>query len=442
MLAVALLLGAAVLLTDWRIIALAFAALVLALIVFRLPFLGVVIYLMIAIIRPEELGLTPVVLRLQLVFALVCAAALALPGLLRGDWERWRWLGTDKALAALCAAACLSVPLAVSRPGAATACYELGKTIFAYVIIRQTATSLKRLRSVVWVIVVATAILGSFAVGRVGRGEGGVMRAMGRTSTAGDANTLANTMVSGLPLTILLLTAERSPIAKTLLGGMAALDLFIAFRTGSRTGIVSLAVVVVFLIVVSRRRVVATVLLAAALVVLWAGLPPDLKYRYLTLRQYQQEATYQTRRDWTKLAFRMLRDRPLTGVGLGQFMVARVEEYDGIWMNPHNVYAEVASEMGLIGLATFGLFVLSVFVTCRSVRRLLPNVELGDQDRLWFDRVCLGITIMLGALLVQGLGGHNFGRWNYYLGAAVATSCLQFVAAAAQYKGSRRHEST
>jgi len=173
--------------------------------------------------------------------------------------------------------------------------------------------------------------------------------------------------------------------------------------------------------------VVTTVSLAVALVVLWAALPPDLKHRYLTLRQYQQEATYQTRLDWTKLAFRMLRDHPLTGIGLGQFMVARVEQYDRIWMDPHNVYAEVASEMGLIGLATFGLFVVSVFATCRSVRKLLPRAEVGAPDRLWLDHVCLGIIVMLVALLVQGLGGHNFGRWNYYLGAAVATSCLQFV---------------
>jgi len=183
--------------------------------------------------------------------------------------------------------------------------------------------------------------------------------------------------------------------------------------------------------------VVTTVSLAVALVVLWAALPPDLKHRYLTLRQYQQEATYQTRLHWTKLAFRMLRDRPLTGVGLGQFMVARVEEYDGVWMNPHNVYAQVAGEMGLIGLVTFGIFIVSAFATCQSARRLLPRAESSAQDRVWLDHVCLGIMIMLGTLLVQGLGGHNFGRWNYYLGAAMATSCLQFVAAAAQGTGSR-----
>jgi len=420
-------LAVAVLLADWRIVALAFAALALALAVLRFPFFGVVFYLLLAIVHPEELGLAPVVLRLQLVFALICAAVYALPGLFRGYWQKWRWLGTDKPLAALCIAACLSVPLSVSRPGSATACYELGKLVFAYVIIRQAATSFTRLRAAVWVVVIATAVLGTFAIGRVGKGEGGVMRAVGATATAGDANTLANTMVSGLPLTILLIGVENSPVARAVLVGIAGLDLFIAFRTGSRTGIVSLAVVVMLLVAVSKRKVIATLALAVALVVLWVGLPPDLKHRYETLRTYQQEATYQTRRDWTKLAFRMMRDHPLTGVGLGQFMVARAEQYDGIWMNPHSVYAEVASEMGLIGLLTYSLFVISLFATCRSVRRLLPSAELSDRDRLWLDRVCLGIMIMFAALLVQGLGGHNFFRWNYYLGAAVATSCLQFV---------------
>ena len=423
-------LAAAVLLADWRIVGLAFAALALALTVLRFPFFGLVVYLLLAIIHPEELGLAPAVLRLQLVFAIICAAVYALPGLLRGYWQRWPWLGTDKPLAALCAAALLSVPLSVSRPGAATACYELGKLVFAYVIIRQAATSFKRLRAVVWVVVVATAVLGTFAIGHVVAGEGGVVRAVGATATAGDANTLANTMVSGLPLTILLVGVESSPFAKMLLVGMTGLDLFIAFRTGSRTGIVSLAVVVLFLIAISKRRVTATLALAVALVVLWAGLPQDLKHRYETLRTYQKEATYQTRRDYTKLAFRMMCDHPLTGVGLGQFMVARAEQYDRIWMQPHNVYAEVAGEMGLIGLATYCIFVISALATCRSVRRLLPGAEIGERDRRWLDRVCLGITIMFVALLVQGLGGHNFFRWNYYLGAAVATNCIQLLTAA------------
>jgi hypothetical protein len=31
---------------------------------------------------------------------------------------------------------------------------------------------------------------------------------------------------------------------------------------------------------------------------------------------------------------------------------------------------------------------------------------------------------VLAALLVQGLAGHNFGRWHYYLGAALATNVL------------------
>ncbi|MFB3880122.1 MAG: O-antigen ligase family protein [Armatimonadota bacterium] len=430
--AAGLALAAAVLAADWRIVALAFAAVLLALAVLRFPFFGVVFYLLLAIIHPEELGLAPVVLRLQLVFALICATVYALPGLLRGYWRRWEWLGTDKPLAFLCIAACLSVPLSVSRPGSATACYELGKLVFAYIIVRQTVASFPRLRAVVWVIVLATAVQGALAIGHTGVGEGGVIRQAGATSTAGDPNALANAMVCGLPLMVLLVGAEGGFVVKALLVGMAGLDLFIAFRTGSRTGIVSLAVVVLFLVSISKRKVITAVALAATVVVLWVMLPPDLKHRYETIRTYQQEATYQTRRDWTKLAFRMMRDHPITGVGLGQFMVARVEQYDGIWMQPHNVYAEVAGEMGFIGLAAYLVFVVSVFSVCRSVRRQLPHLDISDRERRWLDAVCLGTMVMFAALLVQGLGGHNFFRWNYYLGAAVATACLQWVRAARQ----------
>jgi hypothetical protein len=42
----------------------------------------------------------------------------------------------------------------------------------------------------------------------------------------------------------------------------------------------------------------------------------------------------------------------------------------------------------------------------------------------WLDRLSVAVMVVLAALLVQGLAGHNFGRWHYYLGAALATNVL------------------
>ncbi len=134
-------LGAALLVTNWRIICVLLAGVALIALTLRRPFSGVLVYLLIATLRPEELGLSPVVMRLQLVFAVVCLVALGLPKLLRGQLGSWRLLGTDRAMLMLTAATWASVPFSVSRGGSIGACWEFLKVVFAYALIRATATT-------------------------------------------------------------------------------------------------------------------------------------------------------------------------------------------------------------------------------------------------------------------------------------------------------------
>lgn len=430
-------LGLALLVFDVRVVATASVVLGLAALTVRFPFAGVVSYLLIAGLHLEELGFSPVVLRIQLLLALTCLIALALPGVARREWKRWNWLGTDWPLVLLFAAACASVPLSVSRPGAAAACWQFAKLGFGYVLIRQTATTPRRLRAIVWVILWMTALTALLALygawnGRVYVGEHGLSRMTGLTSTSGDPNTLANTLIAGLPLMLLLATVEPKLRSRATLYGMAAFSLYVMLHTGARAGLVSLLACCALIVLVSRRKLLASLTLASMVLLFWAGLPTELKERYASLGAYRSEATYVSRRESARLGFRMLADHPLTGVGLGCYMIARVEEYDGIWLQPHNLYAQVAGELGLVGMIAFAGFLLVSLRTCWRARRLLSESDFGAKERIWLDRLCVSIPIMFAALLVQGLAGHNFGRWHYYAGAALATSCLQVVLASVE----------
>jgi O-antigen ligase len=428
-----ILFGIILLVTDWRAVTVVLIALGLCALIFRHPFAAVLTYLTVTITSPEEMGLSPVVFRLQLVFALVCLAALTLPGLVAGHPRRWTWSGTDKALALLFLAACFSVPLAASRTFALIACWELAKVLFSYWIVRQAAVSYRRLRAVAWTMLGATSFIGlgslwAWSTGKVFVGEAGVVRLEGLTSSAGNPNTLANTLVAGFPLMVLLAAGESKWRAKLLLLAMAGFTLLGAALTGARAAIVSLMLVVLLLVLTSKRKALATVALAGLLTVLWLKLPSDLRERYLTLRTYRDEVTYQMRAENAASGFQMLLDHPLTGVGLSCFATARVEQYNKSWVSPHDVYAQVASEMGLFGLIAFAWFLLSVLKTCVAARRRLRHAELEAADRCWLDRLCTAIMIMLAALMVQGLAGGNLSRWHWYLGAALATNCLQLVA--------------
>ncbi len=315
------LLGILLLIVNWRIIAVLLVAITLAGLTFRYPFGGVLVYLFIATLRPEELGISPATMRLQLVFAVVCMAALLFRAGVRGESRRWEWLGADKALVGLYFACWASVPLSASHGGAIGACWEFAKLVFAYIMIRHAVTSPRRVRLVVWTLVASVAITALLALhgsrtGQVYIGEGGITRTEGMTSVAGDPDTLANTLIAGLPLMLLPAFTDRRWGVKLLLVTLTILDLYVTTTTGARAGIISLIVVVFLLALAAQRKLLAIGGLSLVLVLLWVGLPQPLKDRYITIGSYQQEATYQTRKDSARLGFRMFLEHPLTGVGL------------------------------------------------------------------------------------------------------------------------------
>lgn len=419
-------LGVGLLTADWRILGVGLAALLLVMLCLRVPFLAVIVYLLIATLRPEELGLSPVTFRLQLVFALVCLMAVELPRLMRNDTSRWGWAGTDRSLAFLMAATWLSIPLSVSRTESAFACYELAKTLFAYYLVRRTASTPERIRVVGWAVIASTTITAALALhgGNTSIGEHNIARAQGLTSVAGDPDTLANGLVAGLPFIVVFAVHQQGWTARLLLSAAGLLCLYETAQSGTRSAAVSLLAVVILLVLTSNRRVISLLALGIAMLFCWTTLPQAMKDRYATLQDYQHEGTYQTRRANVDLSLRMLAQHPLTGVGYEQFMIARAEEYDHVWLQPHNVYAQVAAEMGLIGIVAFAAFIISLARTARAALTALTQGRLITRHRQWLRCTCSAVLVTLVALLVQGLASHNLGRWNYYLAAALATNCL------------------
>ena len=422
----------AVLLADNRIV-IAVAVILAGLVVgLWRPFVAVLLYVAIAIIRPDELRLLPVFLHLERISAIFCVAALMLPQIARHTWQPWRWQRSDWSLIALLAAACWAVPASVSRPWALNGVYEVAKLGFLYAVVRYASTSVPRLRAIVWVMLLATAFaavmsLHGLVEGRVYIGEHGVLRALGPTSTTGfgDPDVLGNSLVAMLPFALLLIAPQVGALPKLVHLSLIPLFLYAVALTGTRTAAVSMAAVVVVIIAQSRRRFLSLGLAAIAASLLWSVTPQDLRERYMTLRSYREEATYQGRVNNVRLACQMLRDRPATGCGVTCFRIARVEEYDGQWSDAHNLFGQVGSESGVPGLAAFTFFLVATFTSAWRARRTLRQLGAGaGPDYVWLARMSAAAIIMFIALLVQGLGSHNFLGWQFYVGSALIANSL------------------
>jgi O-antigen ligase len=102
----------------------------------------------------------------------------------------------------------------------------------------------------------------------------------------------------------------------------------------------------------------------------------------------------------------MIRENPLLGVGLDNFLYAYRGRYilDAAWQepnlsHPHNIVLDFATRLGLLGLLAGGWM---IWVLARTLKRALSKVSAQ-----WLP-VAAGFSGALAAMLVHGVVDHSF----------------------------------
>jgi len=123
-----------------------------------------------------------------------------------------------------------------------------------------------------------------------------------------------------------------------------------------------------------------------------------------------------------KIGLRMFLEHPILGVGIGQFKTAYGTIYatrlHQPWASPHNLALEVGCEMGILGLISFGYFVVQIFKGVSSI----PRVE--DQSSLGLSyQMSVACGAMLLGLVIMSAVSHTLLRpYWYLLGGLVAAN--------------------
>jgi O-antigen ligase len=178
-----------------------------------------------------------------------------------------------------------------------------------------------------------------------------------------------------------------------LLAGIAIALVIALFLTGSRGGLVGLAVAVVLGVAFAgplRARAVTAVLALGAVAVVWFGFfaAPAAVDRVTNFT----EGGGTGRTDLWSVAMAAVADHPVLGVGAGNFTVVEPQyAFSGVNVSRidlvfderkvvHNTYLHVLSELGVVGFAAFaGLLLAGLVAAFRSIRgfqRGSPDVEL------------------------------------------------------------------
>jgi putative inorganic carbon (HCO3(-)) transporter len=204
--------------------------------------------------------------------------------------------------------------------------------------------------------------------------------------TLGDPNELASVLVPAIVLALgLAVVLKRAPLIRLMLVGAAVVCAATIFLTLSRGGLVALAVaLVVAVLVAGRWRAQALVLsLCVGLGVLfWFGfVATDDQVNRVT---HIEGGT--GRADLWNIGVRMIEDKPVTGVGLGNFETASIhyllepgviQRDEFIVDQPkvaHNTYLHVVAELGIVGgvlfVAILGFVLLCVLRAAREFARM------------------------------------------------------------------------
>jgi O-antigen ligase len=199
---------------------------------------------------------------------------------------------------------------------------------------------------------------------------------------------------------------------------VAPVVLYGLYLTGSRSGLLGLAAVCMGIVLKSKHRVALSSLLFVAALVAFSLMSGELRDRYLSAFGSgggQNAATANERIEGTMAQIEVVYRRPLFGYGLGtsaeaNYHFSRAGPYGGRPLPAHNLYLEVAQELGLIGLVIFLAF-MGI-----TIRALLQLRELRRQagDALLLGSVTDAMQVWLLMSLIFSFFSYGLSSFDWY----------------------------
>jgi len=209
-----------------------------------------------------------------------------------------------------------------------------------------------------------------------------------------DPNDFAMTLCGALPLAVFFMKTESKLISKLFFGTCGLVFIFFIVITQSRGGILAAALISIFMFPLFKRKLLIMAFLTAVLIVILTLFPVQLIfYRIIHLYDILTgkslfDPSFTQRIALYSAAFNVIFSHPVFGVGANNFIVHSVR-----FLSPslytHNMFTEVAADMGILGLLPFVIIVFSPFFWFPKIIRQLGIVHRRFVDFVSFLRVSL-----------------------------------------------------
>ncbi|RJS90672.1 hypothetical protein CW705_05790 [Candidatus Bathyarchaeota archaeon] len=239
-------------------------------------------------------------------------------------------------------------------------------------------------------------------------------------------NKFAGTLASMVPLTYFILWNSKSTATKVLLGFCLSSFIGGVILTYSRSGAFALFIGLITIMLLDKRKI------RLVFIVLMLGLimGPRISKRYVeritSIEHYEEDPSSMARVATNRAAINILKAHPLLGIGAGNFNSVFLDYTPSEllrWVRPgksiHNVFLQVMSETGLVGLSVFIVLIFNTFIDVLKVRKK----RLSDLSNL---SVALGISLFVYLFHLQFHPGAYYSYIYIFIPLIVSTKLASY----------------
>ena len=315
------------------------------------------------------------------------------------------------------------------------------KVALVYLLAVNVIISPRRIERLTWLLVLAIGYIGFRAVLDYVRGVNLIARGSRVQGAVGglmqNPNDLALHMVVFMPLAAFMALRQGPPMKRLIAAGAGFAMMGAVVASGSRGGFMGLIVMLVVLAAFAARQRPALVVAAALAVMCALPILPASYWRRISSITDSSKDDYQSSEARKRLfgeSFDAFVENPLTGVGAGQFKDYKPEKRVEAWHETHNIWLQVAAELGIFGLAAFTFLMGRAVSGVWQTRRLLARVRaaaaaarrpsprrkpivapvISDEDAQFLDAHSAAMAASLAGFFVCSFFSSVAYNWTFY----------------------------
>lgn len=236
----------------------------------------------------------------------------------------------------------------------------------------------------------------------------------------GHPNILAGYIAMLAPMLLAMLMTRLSMARKLAIGAVLVLALVALLLTLSRSGWLAFALAVPIVMgLMLRERRSRQRALAGTMIALGAGLAGALAFAPAIVRRFTQSdpGAVDFRWDWMGVAWAMVRDHPLLGVGLNSFVLhlpgrtihggtdGLTRSFGANWPVVHDIYLLIWAEQGTIGFLCFLLLLAGLLRTAGRNTRHCADPLLFALNAGALAGLCANLLDGFGSFFLRQMPG-------------------------------------